>query len=78
MSIVERLQQHSPTGVESYPLAEADRKAIHTRKFEEALVAFIYYVHIAFSIVENKFFIALLTTLSTPVPHVLPQSHNTV
>jgi hypothetical protein len=78
MSIVERLQQHSPAGVESRPLAEADRKAIHTRKFEEALVAFICCVHIAFSIVENEFFVALLTALSTLVPHVLPRSHNTV
>jgi hypothetical protein len=78
MSIVKRLQQHSPAGVESRPLAEADHKAIHTRKFEEVLVAFICCVHIAFSIVENEFFIALLTTLSTLVPYILPQSHNTV
>ena len=41
MSIVERLQQYSPAEVESRPLAEADRKVIHTRKFEEALVVFV-------------------------------------
>jgi hAT family C-terminal dimerisation region len=78
MSIVERLQQHTPATVESRPLAEADRKAIHRHKFEEALVAFICCVHIAFSIVENEFFIAVLAAASNLVPHILPSSHNTV
>jgi hypothetical protein len=78
MSIVERLQQHTPATVESRPLSEADRKAIHRHKFEEALVAFICCVHIAFSIVENEFFIAVLAAASNLVPHILPSSHNTV
>jgi hypothetical protein len=72
ISIAERLSQHTPAMVDDRPLAEADRKAIHARKFEEALVAFIYSVHIAFSIVENKFFIALLVAVSNLVPHILP------
>jgi hypothetical protein len=64
--------------VDDRPLAEADRKTIHARKFKEALVAFIYCVHITFSIVENEFFITLLVAASNLVPHILPQTHNTV
>jgi hypothetical protein len=78
MSIAQQLQHHTPATVDNRLLAEADRRAVHSRKFEQALVAFICCVHIAFNIVENEFFVALLTTTSNLVPQVLPQSHNTV
>ena len=78
ISIAERLSQHTPAMVDDRPLAEANRKAIYARKFEEALVAFIYCVYITFSIVENEFFITLLVATSNLVPYILPQSHNTV
>jgi hypothetical protein len=78
MSIVERLQQHTPTTVNSRPLAEADQRAIHRHKFKEALVAFICCAHIAFSIVKNKFFITVLVAVSNLIPHILLNSHNTV
>jgi hypothetical protein len=77
MSIVERLQNHTPAAVDSRPLAEADRKAIQTRKFEAALVAFLCCVHVAFNIVENEFFVALLATLSNIAGTLLPDTHNT-
>jgi hypothetical protein len=77
MSIVKRLQNYTPAIVNSRPLTEADRKAIQTRKFEAALIAFLYCVHVAFNIVENEFFVALLATLLNIVGTLLPDSHNT-
>jgi len=78
MLIAERLrQQHAPAQVDSRLLAEGDKMVIHKRKFEEALVAFLCCAHIAFNIVENEFFVALLTTSSNFLPDVLPNSHNT-
>jgi hypothetical protein len=78
VSIAERLQHHAPMSVDTRPLAEADRRLIHQVKFEEALVAFICCVHIAFSIVENEFFVAMLVAASNLISHVLPTSHTTV
>jgi hypothetical protein len=79
LSVAERMRQaHSPALVDSRQLAEGDETAIKQRKFEEALVAFLCCVHIAFNIVENEFFVALLTTASNILPEVLASSHNTV
>jgi hAT family C-terminal dimerisation region len=78
ISIAESLRKYTPKATEDLDLAEADRKAILHTRFREALVAFICCVHIAFSIVESEWFLALLTTLSDLVPALLPASHNTV
>lgn len=78
ISIAESLRKYTPKAIEDLDLAEADRKAILHTRFREALVAFICCVHIAFSIVESEWFLALLITLSDLVPDLLPSSHNTV
>jgi hypothetical protein len=77
VSIIDRLRVHTPASVDSRPLATADRREIQSRKFEETLVAFICCVHIAFTIVENKYFVTLLTTLLNIADVFLPSSHNT-
>jgi hypothetical protein len=70
------LQRHAP---QLRPeLSEADSAVILKRTFETALVAFICCAQIAFSIVENEWFVALLVSTSNVIPQVLPTSHNTV
>lgn len=74
-SVIE-LQRHAPQARPQ--IAQGDTNVILKRTFEAALVAFICCAQIAFSIVENPWFAALLTSVSTFIPLVLPTSHNTV
>jgi hypothetical protein len=78
LSVIKSLQRHTPQSIQRLDLAEGDRSTLTQLKFQEALIAFVCCVHIAFLIVESEWFIALLMTLSDLVPNLLPKSHNTV
>jgi len=77
-SIAVQLQRHNPQALQDLPITDSDRKLIQEKKFKAALVAFICCCHIAFSIVESRWFIALLSTLSNLVAELVPDSHTTV
>jgi|SRR5271163_624960 len=73
------LQQHAPmlASQRTSNLSDTDRHTVLATKFQAALVAFIVVAQVAFSIVESKYFQALLCLLSDLVPSLLPTSHNT-
>ena len=74
-SITVQLQRHNPQALPS--MSDVDRKQIQKTKFKAALVAFICCCHVAFRLVENPWFITLLSTLSDLVADLVPDSHNT-
>jgi hypothetical protein len=74
-SIAVQLQRHRPQALQDLPITDSDRRLIQEKKFKAALVAFICCCHIAFSIVESRWFIALLSTLSNLVAELVPNSH---
>jgi hAT family C-terminal dimerisation region len=77
ISIAEALQRHTPQSTQQLQIAQGDQQAILQSKFREALVAYICCAHIAFSVVESEWFLALLTTLSDLTAVLVPTSHNT-
>jgi hypothetical protein len=77
-SIAAQLQRHSPQTLQDLDITDSDRRLIQEKKFKAALVAFICCCHIAFSIVENRWFITLLSTMSNLVAELMPASHTTV
>jgi hypothetical protein len=74
------MQRHAPGKTTDRQLSDQDRTTLLRSKFEAALIAFIVCCQQSFSVVENSYFQAMLTTSSDLIgrPHFLPTSHNTI